>query len=72
MILGNEEAVVRPGDLIHTPKDTVHCGIILDEKTLMFVVKSPCGDGGLAQDYQGVENTGETIEYLQKKYKELS
>ncbi len=72
MILGDDEAVVGPGDLIHTPKNTIHSGIILDEKTLMFVVKSPCGDGGLAQDYQGVENTEETIAYLKKKYKEMS
>ncbi len=72
MILGQEEAIVGPGDLIHTPKNTVHCGIILDEKTLMFVVKSPCGDGGLAQDYQAVEKTEETIEYLKKKFIELS
>ena len=72
MILGKEEAIVEPGDLIHTPKNTVHCGIILDEKTLMFVAKSPCGDGGLAQDYQAVEKTAATIEYLKKKFIELS
>ena len=72
MYKGMPEAVVGPGDLIHTPKNTIHSGIILDEKTLMFVVKSPCGDGGLAQDYQGVESTEEMIVYLKKKYKELS
>ena len=38
----------------------------------MFVAKSPCGDGGLAQDYQAVEKTEETIEYLKKKFIELS
>ena len=44
MILGQDEGIIGPGDLVHIPRNTVHGGIIIDEKTVMFAVKSPTGD----------------------------
>ena len=33
-ILGDEEKVVGPGDLLHIPRNTRHCAITLDENVL--------------------------------------
>ena len=72
MILGEEEALVEEGDLVHTPKGTVHSGIIVAEKTVMFVTKSPAGDGNMAQDFKEAGNAEELIFRLKEKYKELT
>ena len=72
MILGQDERIIGPGDLVHIPRNTVHGGIIIDEKTVMFAVKSPAGDGNLAQDHNDAENADEITEKLKSKFKEFS
>ena len=72
VIVGDEERVVEPGDLIHIPRNTRHGGRTLTEKSVFFVVKSPCGDGDLAQDYNKASDADEVIERLESKLDELS
>ena len=72
MILGEEESLVEEGDLVHTPKGTVHSGIIVGEKAVMFVAKSPAGDGNMAQDFKEAKNAEELISRLKEKYKEAT
>ena len=61
LILGEEEKIVGPGDLVHIPRNTVHGGIVLDEKTVLFAVKSPSGNGKLDQDFVLAENHKEML-----------
>ena len=72
MIVGDEERIVEPGDLIHIPRNTRHGGRTIGEKSVFFVVKSPCGDGDLAQDYNKASDAEEVIERLESKLDELS
>ena len=72
MIVGDEERVVEPGDLIHIPRNTRHGGRTIGEKSVFFVVKSPCGDGDLAQDYNKAPDAEVVIERLETKLDELS
>ena len=72
MIVGDEERVVEPGDLVHIPRNTRHGGRTIGEKSVFFVVKSPCGDGDLAQDYNKASDADEVIERLENKLDELS
>ncbi len=70
-ILGDEERVVGPGDLIHIPRNTRHGGRTLDEKAVFFAVKSPCGDGNLSQDYNKAADADEVVRRLEEKAAEL-
>ena len=49
-----------------------HGGRTIGEKSVFFVVKSPCGDGDLAQDYNKASDAEEVIERLESKLDELS
>ena len=71
VIVGDEERIVEPGDLIHIPRNTRHGGRTIGEKSVFFVVKSPCGDGDLAQDYNKAPDADEVIERLENKLDEL-
>ena len=71
VIVGDEERVVEPGDLIHIPRNTRHGGRTIGEKSVFFVVKSPCGDGDLAQDYNKASDAEEVIERLESKLDKL-
>ena len=68
----DEERVVEPGDLVHIPRNTRHGGRTIGEKSVFFVVKSPCGDGDLAQDYNAASDAAEVIDRLESKLDELS
>ena len=70
MIVGDEEKLIGPGDLVHIPRGAKHGGVIIDE-VRMFTVKSPCGDGDLAQDYNKAPDADEVIERLENKLDEL-
>ncbi len=72
VIVGDEERVVEPGDLVHIPRNTRHGGRTIGEKSVFFVVKSPCGDGDLAQDYNAASDAAEVIDRLESKLDELS
>lgn len=71
-ILGDEERIVGPGDLIHIPRNTRHGGRSLDEKCVMFVAKSPAGDGRLSQDYHAAADQEAVTHRLNQKVKELA
>ena len=70
MVVGEEESLVGPGDIVHIPRNTKHAGIILDD-VLMFTAKSPTGDGSLAQDHNDADDAEEIIRHLRKKSQEL-
>lgn len=71
-VLGDEERIVGPGDLIHIPRNTRHGACTLDEECVMFTVKSPAGDGVLGQDYHEAHDAAEVIERLEAKLREFS
>ena len=70
--VGDEEKVVGPGDIIHIPRSTLHGGRTLDEKAVMFVVKSPAEDKDLGADHHYPEDLQEIIAHLEAKAKELA
>ncbi len=72
MIVGDEERIVEPGDLVHIPRNTRHGGRTLSDKAVFFAAKSPCGDGDLAQDYNKAPDAEEVIERLESKLDELN
>jgi quercetin dioxygenase-like cupin family protein len=51
-ILGDEEKIVGPGELIYVPRNTPHRSRPVDGPARYFSVKSPVGDGDMNQDYQ--------------------
>lgn len=71
-ILGDEERIVGPGDLVHIPRNTRHGGRSLDGKCVMFVAKSPAGDGRLSQDYHAAADQEAVTARLNQKVKELA
>ena len=72
MRLGDEEKVIGPGDIIHIPRGTLHGGRTLDDKAVMFVVKSPAENKDLGADHHYPENFQEIIDHLDSKAKELT
>ena len=71
MIVGDEEGLIGPGDLVHIPRNTRHGGRTLSDKAVFFAAKSPCGNGDLAQDYNKAPDADEVIERLESKLDEL-
>ena len=67
MIVGDEERIIGPGDLIHIPRNTRHGARTIDEKSVFFTVKSPCGDGDLNQDYNKSQDSAEVAHRLAEK-----
>lgn len=72
MRVGEEERVVGPGDLIHIPRGALHGGRTLDEKAVMFVVKSPAGDGDLGADHHYPKDAAEIAAHLDEMARKLS
>jgi mannose-6-phosphate isomerase-like protein (cupin superfamily) len=58
-ILGEEERIVGPGDLVHVPRSTNHRSRPVGGPTMYFSVKSPAGDGDMNQDYHKAEGAEE-------------
>jgi mannose-6-phosphate isomerase-like protein (cupin superfamily) len=50
-ILGDEERIVGPGDLVHIPRYTMHRSRPVNGPATFFTVKSPAGNGAMDQDY---------------------
>ena len=50
-ILGDEDRVVGPGTLVHIPRNTRHRSRPVNGPATFITIKSPAGDGRLAQDY---------------------
>ena len=72
VIVGDEERVVEPGDLVHIPQGAKHGGRRLTDKAVFFAAKSPCGNGDLAQDYNEAPDAAQVIDRLESKLDELS
>ncbi len=72
MIVGDEERVVEPGDLVHIPRNTRHGGVIIDDELRMFTAKSPSGDGRLDQDHNDAEDAEAIVRRLEEKLREFT
>ena len=68
-ILGDEETIVEKGDLIHIPRNTRHGVCAIDGPATFFAVKSPVGDGDLAQDYNRATDAEKVAKKLGLKLK---
>lgn len=55
-ILGDEERIVGPGDLVHIPRFTQHRSRPVNGPATFFTVKSPVGTGKMDQDYNLAED----------------
>ena len=71
MIVGDEEKLIGPGDLVHIPRGAKHGGVIIGDKSVFFVVKSPCGDGSLDQDHNDAEDAEAIVQRLEEKLREF-
>lgn len=69
-ILGDEERIVGPGDLIHIPRNTRHAAISLSDRAVSFAVKSPAGSGVMGEDYHEAKDADEVERYLLQKLQE--
>jgi quercetin dioxygenase-like cupin family protein len=63
-ILGDEERVVGPGDILHIPRDTRHGATTLSEKCVSIIIKSPAGSGVLGEDYNEAKDADDVIRRL--------
>ena len=71
MIVGDEEKLIGPGDLVYIPRGAKHGGRTLTDKAVFFAAKSPCGDGDLAQDYNEAEDAEAIVQRLEEKLREF-
>lgn len=67
MILGDEVKDIRKGDIVHIPRNVRHGVRCVEGPAVFFTVKSPCGDGDLAQDYNKAKDADEAWARLSKK-----
>ena len=58
-ILGDEERIVEPGDLVHIPRNVNHRSRAINGPATFFTVKSPTGTGAMDQDYNLADNAEE-------------
>ena len=72
MIVGDEEQLIGPGDLVHIPRGAKHGGVIIDEELRMFTAKSPSGDGRLDQDHNDAEDAEAIVQRLEEKLREFT
>ena len=63
-ILGDDERVVGPGDILHIPRDTRHGATTLSEKCVSIIIKSPAGSGVLGEDYNEAKDADDVIRRL--------
>jgi len=70
--VGDEERVIEPGDIVHIPRGALHAGRTLGEKAVMYVVKSPAGEGGLGEDIHYPPDAAEIAAHLDEMARKLS
>tara|TARA_B100000989_G_scaffold192873_1_gene145508 strand:- start:405 stop:629 length:225 start_codon:yes stop_codon:yes gene_type:complete len=59
-ILGEEERILKAGDIIHIPRNTKHRGLAINGEAILFTVKSQSGNTGhLDEDYNQLGDTEE-------------
>ena len=59
MLVGDETAVVGPGDLVHIPRNVMHGIKVLEGPMVWFNCKSPVGNGDIKQDYTEAPNSSD-------------
>ncbi len=59
MVVGDETALVGPGDLVHIPRNVKHGIKVLEGPMVWFNCKSPVGNGDLKQDYTEAPNSSD-------------
>jgi quercetin dioxygenase-like cupin family protein len=69
VILGDQDVIAEPGDLVHIPRNTQHRTRPVGDKAVFFTVKSPAGSGDLAQDYNMVPGAEKAEEKFPGKKK---
>lgn len=58
-ILGDEERIVGPGELVHIPRHVMHRSRPVNGPATFFTVKSPAGSGAMDEDYNKAANAEE-------------
>ena len=71
-IVGDEERIVGPGDLVHIPRNTRHAAITLNDNSVMLYVKSPAGSGVKGEDTHEAKDADEVEKRLLQKLKEYN
>ena len=56
-ILGDEDRIVGPGELIHVPRNVYHRSRSVDGPAVTLSVKSPAGSGDMNEDYNKAEKS---------------
>ena len=56
-ILGDEDRIVGPGELIHVPRNVYHRSRSVDGPAVTLSVKSPAGSGDMNEDYNKSEKS---------------
>ncbi len=69
MILGDEVKDIKKGDIVHIPRNVRHGVRCVEGPAVFFTVKSPNGDGDLAQDYNKANDAAEAWAKLSKGFK---
>jgi quercetin dioxygenase-like cupin family protein len=59
MVVGDEERIIEPGDLVHIPRNTRHGVCAIGGPAVFFAAKSPVGSGDMAQDYNKATDADE-------------
>ena len=67
VLLGDETTTAESGDLVYIPRNTIHGIRVLGDECVFFTCKNKSGEGGLSEDYTGVDNLEELIEKLAKQ-----
>ena len=64
MVLGDEERIIQPGDLVHIPRNIRHGVCAIGGPAVFFAAKSPVGTGEMAGDYNKAEDADEVWKRL--------
>ena len=67
VILGDEERICGPGDLIHIPRNVRHGIFALGGPVVFFTTKSPVGTGDMSQDVVKAKDADEVWKRLSAK-----
>ena len=66
VVLGDEERVCQPGDVIHIPRNVRHGVMAVGGPAIFFQTKSPVGKGGASDDYNKAKDSEEVWKRLKK------
>ena len=66
VVLGDEERVCQPGDVIHIPRNVRHGVMAVGGPAAFFTAKSPVGKGGMEDDYNKAKDNEEVWKRLKK------